>query len=111
MPKRDFNVPQPHKSNGWKIKVRGREYVEDPHISIIFKTTTWRFNIRDLKFMDISPDPSDIPDDVLEHIKKLENLAEYEKAWDEEYGKVNPVNKNYADELKKLEEESKDGQK
>src|SRR5258708_5376389 len=36
----------------WKVKIRDKERVEDPHCTIIHGTTTWRVCLRDGRFMD-----------------------------------------------------------
>ncbi len=62
-----FRLPLPEtlRKQGWKVKIRDREYVEPPHASILWKTECWRFNLRDCDFMDDSPDPSRVPGDLM----------------------------------------------
>jgi hypothetical protein len=36
----------------WKVKIRDRERVEAPHISIIKGTMVWRVGLRDGRFID-----------------------------------------------------------
>jgi hypothetical protein len=36
----------------WKVKIRDKERVEEPHITIIQGTKTWRVCLRDGRFMD-----------------------------------------------------------
>ena len=36
----------------WKVKIRDKERVEDPHFTIIRGTTAWRVGLRDGRFLD-----------------------------------------------------------
>jgi len=37
----------------WKVKIRDKERVEDPHFTIIHGTVVWRVCLRDGRFMDL----------------------------------------------------------
>ena len=50
---------------GWKVKVQEKETVEQPHVAILRGTQKWRLGLRDHQFMDLSPDPSSIPGELL----------------------------------------------
>jgi hypothetical protein len=75
----DLPLPKSLKKQRWKVKIWDREIGEDPHVSIVYKTTWWRWAIRDKTFMDASPDPSDIPQEVLDAIS--ENYRQLCLAW------------------------------
>ena len=56
--------------NLWKVKIREKETVEPPHVTIIRKTDSWRISLRDMKFMDKVPDPNDVPNEIVEYIRQ-----------------------------------------
>jgi hypothetical protein len=53
----------------WKVKIRDRERVEDPHISIILGTKAWRVCLRDGRFMD-GGSWKDMPDSLQEVVRE-----------------------------------------
>jgi hypothetical protein len=59
-------LPSDLTSAGWKLKIRDQEGREDPHITFIRGTTTYRWNLRTRDFMDRKPDPGDVPDHLVE---------------------------------------------
>ena len=81
-------LPAPLPAHGWKVKIRGRERLEPPHVTIIRKTKAWRFSLREMEFMDREPDPSVVPDELISAIK--DKIEEIQRAWDEKYPE-NPV--------------------
>lgn len=85
-----FELPLPTrvKRQGWKVKVQDKERVEEPHVTIIFKTQRWRFRLRTLDFYDMWPDPKDVPHDVLDAI--LQGHVNLCREWDRRYP-LNPV--------------------
>jgi hypothetical protein len=83
-----FQVPAPWGARGWGIKIRDRERIEEPHVSVFFKTTVWRFGLRSTQFLDVEPDPGDVPRGLLRHLE--DHLEEYVAAWDAMYPE-NPV--------------------
>ncbi|SRR6266571_1093730 len=52
-----LKLPEPWASRGWKAKIRDRERLEPPHVTILHKTSAWRFELRSEKFLDREPDP------------------------------------------------------
>jgi hypothetical protein len=71
----------------WKVKIRDKERVEDPHFTIIFGTRTWRVCLRDGRFMD-GGSWKDVPDDLRDIVR--DNWDRLCSAWDEMYPH-NPV--------------------
>lgn len=57
------------KQSGWKVKIREKERLEPPHVSIINRTRTWRLCLRSGGFLDKVPDPDEIPAELLKYIK------------------------------------------
>jgi len=62
-------VPDPWSQRGWKLKIRNRERNEPPHVTLMFKTTYWRWGIRELSFRDSSPPPGDVPDEIVSWLR------------------------------------------
>jgi hypothetical protein len=83
-----FEVPEPWKSRGWAIKIRDRERLEEPHVSVLFKTRVWRFGLRSIQFLDVEPDPGDVPRGLVRHLE--DHLEEHITIWDAMYPE-NPV--------------------
>ena len=83
-----LKLPQPWESQGWKVKVRDRERVEPPHITIIFRRRAWRLGLRDGEFLDEEPDPSDVPTELVSWVR--EQHSELVRQWDRMYPE-NPV--------------------
>jgi hypothetical protein len=47
-----LDLPVTLRRAGWKVKIRDKERLEDPHVTILFKTKAWRLNLRTRKFLD-----------------------------------------------------------
>jgi len=73
----DLPLPAPFASRGWRAKIRDRERLEVPHITVLFKTRSWRIGLRDLAFLDRAPPPREVPRVVLNAV-----AAEIEAARD-----------------------------
>lgn len=84
----ELKLLKPWESRGWKAKIRDRERVEPPHVTIMHKTNSWRWGLRSQQFLDKTPDPKEIPDEVLATTR--ENLSVLRKAWDHMYPE-NPI--------------------
>ena len=86
-----FELPLPRKikANGWKVKIREKERVEPPHVTVIHKADEWRLGLRDRELLvppggrikDIDPTVLRVIDDNWERLRE---------AWDEKYPE-NPV--------------------
>jgi len=72
------------------VKIREKENREPPHVTILRGTRAWRINLRDGEFMDRTPDPEEVPSDLLEHVKREENWQVLCAEWDRKYP-ANPV--------------------
>lgn len=53
----------------WKVKIRDKETREPPHVTILRGTDAWRIDLRTGEFMDASPDPSEVPKELIELVK------------------------------------------
>ena len=72
----------------WQVKIRDREQVEPPHVSILRRGWTWRINLRTREFLDREPDPAEVPQSILRIVEQ--NWDFLCASWDEMYP-VNPV--------------------
>lgn len=70
------------------MKIRDRERVEPPHVTILWKTKAWRLGLRSDTFLDERPDPAEVPDALLDAIRG--SWDELIAKWDEMYPE-NPV--------------------
>jgi hypothetical protein len=85
-----YSLPlPPHLSGqGWKAKIRDKERLEPPHVSVIHKTRTWRIDLRRGRFLDHEPPPKAVPAALRRHIS--DNLPLLRDVWDRMYPE-NPV--------------------
>jgi hypothetical protein len=72
----------------WKAKIRDRERVEPPHVTILHKTRCWRIGLRDGEFLDEEPPPKEVPDELVDYVR--EHLSTLIEEWDAMYPH-NPV--------------------
>lgn len=84
----ELTLPPRLKSQQWKVKIRDRERVEPPHVTLMHRTKAWRLGLREGAFLDKKPPPEDVPEDLVEYV--LEHIGELVEAWDEMYPE-NPV--------------------
>lgn len=85
-----FNLPLPESlaSQRWKVKIRDRERCEPPHVTILNRSRTWRWNLRTRTWMDADPDPAEVPSEIAQLVEQeYDHLCE---AWDAMYP-LNPV--------------------
>ncbi len=86
-----FSLPLPRKlkAEGWKVKIREKERVEPPHVTVMHKADEWRLGLRDRQLL-VPPGGRirDIDADVLAIID--EHSQQLIEAWDEKYPE-NPV--------------------
>jgi len=75
-------------SKGWKVKIRDRERLEPPHVTILRRTLAWRLDLRTWNLLDSDPDPNDLPRPIVEELRKSQD--ELCRAWNEMYP-GNPV--------------------
>jgi hypothetical protein len=60
-----FSLKLPKKlARQWAVKIRDRERVEPPHVTVLRKTQAWRLDLRTGEYMDKEPDPDDVPSAV-----------------------------------------------
>jgi hypothetical protein len=88
----ELNLPKRLKARGWKVKIREKERLEPPHVTIMCGKKEWRVGLRDKSFF-IPPGGKwgDIDDEVRQCIE--ENWEDLQDAWDKKYPS-NPVASN-----------------
>lgn len=75
-----LNLPEPWVGRGWKVKIRDRERLEPPHVTILYRTRAWRFDLRSERFLDKEPDPKEVPKEVANEVRS--NLTLLRQEWD-----------------------------
>jgi hypothetical protein len=85
----DLPLPKTLKAEGWKAKIREKERVEPPHVTIMHKADEWRLGLRDKQLL-VPPGGriKDIDPEVMRIID--ENWEQLIEAWDRKYPD-NPV--------------------
>jgi len=85
-----YNLQLPKKLRKlWKVKIQDREALyEEPHVTIWRKDQKWRYSLRNRRFLDPQPDPSEVPDEIAELIEA--QIEELTRQWDERFPQ-NPV--------------------
>jgi hypothetical protein len=79
---------------GWKVKIRDRERLEEPHVTILRVTSAWRLGLRSRAFLD-DGSWNDFPKELRESIEANWELLCRE--WDQMYPH-NPVPAEEEDE-------------
>lgn len=83
-----FDLPHALAAAGWIIKIRDRERVEPPHVTVMHRARAWRFGLREGAFLDRIPPARDVPKLLRAQLK--ERCAEFTLVWDLLYPE-NPV--------------------
>lgn len=86
----NLRLPDSLKKARWKVKIRDKETREHPHVTILRGTKAWRINLRTGNFLEDDPDPSEVPDQLVELIKEEETWQQLCNEWDRMYPD-NPV--------------------
>jgi len=81
-------LPEPWANRGWQVKIRDRERLEPPHVTILRRTRAWRVDLRSGKFLDKEPDPTEVPKEVVHEVRS--NLQRLRQEWDRMFPE-NPV--------------------
>ena len=82
-------LPRKLKAEGWKVKIREKERVEPPHVTVMHKAEEWRLGLRDKQLLEPPGGQiRDIDPAVMQIIE--ENWEQLKEAWDEKYPE-NPV--------------------
>jgi hypothetical protein len=62
-------LPRQLAKAGWKVKIRDKERLEEPHLTIIWGTKSWRYGLRSRTFLD-EVRWKDFPKELREAIEK-----------------------------------------
>lgn len=84
----DLELEARLKKAGWKVKIRDSERLEEPHVTILQKSETWRLSLRSQTFLDSGQSWKQI--DVAVKRKIDASWETLQTKWDEMYPK-NPV--------------------
>jgi hypothetical protein len=94
-----FELPLPKtlKAAGWKVKIREKERVEPPHVTIMHQADEWRLGLRDQRLL-VPPGGRlrDIDPGVMTIIE--EHWAQLKHTWDVKYPE-NPVSSAEEEDL------------
>jgi len=60
----ELELPKLWESRGWKAKIRDRERVDPPYVTIMHKADSWRRGLRSQQFLDKKLDPKEVPTEV-----------------------------------------------
>ena len=84
-----LSLPKHLRVQGWKVKIRDKERVEPPHITIFHKDKEWRVGLRESDFL-VPPGGSrkDIDAEVMHLI--MDKWEELKAQWDRMYPE-NPI--------------------
>jgi hypothetical protein len=84
-----LSLPRKLKAKGWKIKIREKERVEPPHVTIMHRADEWRLGLRDRQLL--VPPGGRIRDIDVEVMRIIdEHWEQLKVAWDEKYPE-NPI--------------------
>src|ERR1700676_1207709 len=91
----ELKLPKRLKTRGWKVKIREKERLEPPHVTIMCGTNEWRIGLRDKSFL-VPPGGkwAEIDQGVRELIEK--NWKTLQEAWDKKYPS-NPISSEEED--------------
>lgn len=84
----ELELPPLLSAQGWKVKIRDKERMEPPHVSILRKTDCWRYDLRTGGFLDDDPPPRKVPTQLMELVTT--NLDLLRTTWDAMYPE-NPI--------------------
>ena len=84
------NIPPQFRNAGWRAKIREKERTEEPRVTLLRRTKSWRLSLRTGKFLDTEPDPSDVPEGLLDYVRNTQQWDLLRREWDRKYPE-NPV--------------------
>ena len=85
----ELALPKRLRTRGWKVKIRDKERVEPPHVTVMHREYEWRIGLRDQQpMMPPGGRLNDIDPEVIRIIE--ENWDVLIGAWDAKYPE-NPV--------------------
>ena len=84
----ELRLPGRLKGIGWKVKIRDKERLEPPHVTILRFTRSWRIGLRNGRFLETGDSWNDIDPEVrsLVEAAREELVAQWNRMYPE-----NPV--------------------
>ena len=84
-----LELPDPLASEGWKVKIRDKERLEPPHVTIFNKRRVWRLGLRNRVFLI---PPGGIWREIDERVQAVidKNWQHLCEQWDQAYP-TNPI--------------------
>lgn len=79
----ELRLDKSSRALGWKVKIRDKERLEPPHVTIIKGTKSWRWDLRRQVFMDPYPPTKEVPEDLVTKLKA--EHSNLKKQWDLKY--------------------------
>ena len=86
----EMELPEWLREQGWKVKIRDKERVEPPHVTVLKGKLSWRWGIRERAFLDKEPDPSGVNPEIVRYLNQAANAERLSRKWNEMYPE-NPV--------------------
>ena len=87
----ELKLPKRLKARGWKVKLREKERLEPPHVTVMCGKKEWRIGLRDKEFLCPPGGKwADLDDEVREIILNEETWRSLQDAWDKKYPS-NPI--------------------
>jgi hypothetical protein len=92
----ELKLPKRLKAEGWKVKIREKERLEPPHVTVMCGKKEWRIGLRD-KTLLVPPGGRwrDLDDELREILEN--NWKKLQDAWDMKYPS-NPIAGNEEEE-------------
>jgi hypothetical protein len=84
-----LDLPKRLKAKGWKVKIREKERLEPPHVTIMCGKREWRVGLRDKEFLVL---PGGKWADIDDELRKIidNSWKKLQEAWDRKYPS-NPI--------------------
>jgi hypothetical protein len=79
----ELGLPKRLRDAGWKVKIRDKERLEPPHVTILRRFRSWRVSLRDGRFLDADDSWAEIDPEVRSVIQA--NWDEIIRQWDHRY--------------------------
>lgn len=78
-----LKLDEPYGSQGWKVKIREKERLEPPHVTVMKGPNSWRWDLRTKSFMDKQPPPRDVPSEIVDQLLSQHEVLK--EQWDKKY--------------------------
>lgn len=79
----ELKLPKSLRQQRWKVKIREKERVEPPHVTVIKGAKCWRWGLREGRFLDKEPPAKQVDPEVVALIREKIEVLIHE--WDKKY--------------------------